>query len=322
MHAARHPIIYVLGMSIIALATLVIGLFTNFRILTDYEVLYAPQSSLTTSNMDWVYYESGFKDLAMPLNFIIHDHGNNIISRQGVRQIFQVLETIQNTKGFDQVCSKGQYTVDFANGTGTNDCFAIAITRYWYHNRSLFEEETQSDQDVIRTLSLKKYPGGIPMEHDYVLGKYQMSKTNETELVYAESFMGVVLLPPLAPGVTEFELEAMKNLHALRQQWQDAERMESASGYLGDKTMQLDCASINSYTMEFTRAIFADLPLAIFAGVIMVAFCCLVFFKWHKVESRTLLGAAAVFTVTMSLSLGCGIMFIAGKIRALLVIQS
>ena len=318
VHAARHPIVYVLGISILSLATLAIGWCTNFLILTDYEVLYAPQTSLSTINMNWIYRESGFKDLAHPLNFIIHDHGNNVLSKQGVRQIFQVLEAIKNTTGFDQVCSQGQYALDLANGNGTNECFAIAITRYWYHNRTLFEEETQSDQDVMQTLSLKKYPGGIPMEHDYVLGKYQMSEDNETELVYAESFMGLVLLPSVA-GVTEFELEAMKNLHYLRQQWQDAGRKESADGSDGSKTMQLECASINSYTLEFTRAIFADLPLAIFVGVIMVGFCCLVFFKWHKVKSRTLLGAAAVFTVTMSLSFGCGLMFIAGEIRALLV---
>ena len=77
--------------------------------------------------------------------------------------------------------------------------------------------------------------------------------------------------------------------------------------------MQLEFFTLVSYSTEFERAIFNDLPLTFMVAVIMVAFTCIVFFKPHRVQSRSLLGISSVYTITMSVFMGHGLMFLIGK---------
>ena len=79
--------------------------------------------------------------------------------------------------------------------------------------------------------------------------------------------------------------------------------------------MQLEFFTFTSYATEFERAIAKDLPLTFVVAFIMVGFTCLVFLKRDKVQSRSMLGISSVYTITMSIFMGHGLMFLFGRLE-------
>jgi Niemann-Pick C1 protein len=314
VHAARFPKSYALAITIISLSTLAIGLFTNFTIETKYEVIYAPSGKRPTEYLDWIYRpDTGFPDAGRPITLLLHNQGSNVISKQGLRQVFQAIEMLMNIEGYSEACAQSEYSMKYPNGTKTeNACNIIGTTRYWYYDSKLFEEDVETDLQVIHAISNETYPDGLPVYRDFILGQYELSNrisANDT-IAFAKSFQETILLPDTISSI-EFETKAIENLLALQQQWrQDAAREESEG--LQERTMQLEFFTMNSYSTEFQKAIFKDLPLTVLVGAIMVVFTCLVYFKRDPVQSRSLLGIAAVFTITMSMAFAHGLMFAAG----------
>ncbi|CAB9514752.1 Pick C1-like protein 1 [Seminavis robusta] len=327
VHAARHPLSYVLGVTTLSLAVLAIGFFTNFTIEVDYEIIYAPHGSRPVEHMDWIHHpDTGFPQGSRPFTFVLHNQGQNVLSNQGVRQMFQVLETMENTPGYQEICAQSSFTMEYANGTKIeNACNVIGITRFWYYDSDLFESQELTDRQVMQAISNESYPDGVPVNRDFILGQYEI--TNETTVynpamekevvwgtdptvTFAKSFLETLLLPETETAI-EFETAAIENLLELQQQWREAAEQEVADG-LQYTTYQLEFFTMISYNSEFEKAIFKDLPLTFMVGAIMVAFTCIVFYRPDRVKSRSLLGVSSVFTIAMSLAMGHGIMFVAG----------
>lgn len=325
-HAARHPITYIVAITTLSIAMAALGLFTNFNVQVDYDIIYAPHGSRPKEHMHWINHEAGFPEGTRPLTLLLHNEGENVISIQGVQQMFQVIETITSTEGYAEICSNSVYSMEYPNGTAIDSmCNTLGVTRFWYFDENLFNDQVKTDRQVMRAISNTTYPDGVPVGHDFILGQYE--KTDQTivynpeldpEIVWrteetitiAKSFLETVLLPDAA-GVKEFELAAIENLMALREKWQQAASAEKEAG-MEHSTMQLEFFTVLSYETEFQRAIFADIPLVFFVGAIMVGFTCLVFFKRDRIQSRSLLGISSVHSIAMALFMAHGILFTAG----------
>lgn len=325
-HAARNPIAYVVGLTVLPLTMAGVGLFTNFNVQVDYDVIYAPHGSRPTEHMNWIYNQAGFPEGTRPFTLLLHDQGGNAIGKQGVEQMFQVIDTLRNTAGYADVCSHSSYSMEYPNGTDMKGaCNILGVTRFWYFNQELFLEQAKTDRQVMQAISNHTYPDGVPVNHDFILGQYEW--TNETvvynpaldkEIVWqtektitmAKSFLETLLLPD-AEGADEFELAAIENLRALQEQWRETAAVEERDG-LEYRTMQLEFFTLVSYNTEFERAIFDDIPLVFLVGVIMVGFTMVVFFKPDRVQSRSLLGISSVHTIAMSLAMAHGLLFIIG----------
>lgn len=316
-HAAEHPWVYIVGVSFLSILLLAVGLATNFQMVVDYDIIYAPKNSLPKLHMDWIKNESGFKPGAEPFSIMVHDEGRNVLAqgRHGVRQLFQVLDTFKNTPGYDQVCSESDYIVDNIDGTSTRTCRIISVTRHWNHDMTLFEGQEYSDQSVINTMSSKTYPGGESViDLNMTLGNFEEVKhwyNRDRTLSSAQSYIQTILIPAVE-GAKEFESAVIQNLRQLQQEWKTEAAKQRENG-LDVTTMQLEFFTWISYSEEFESAIYQDLPLTLLVGVIMVGFTCFVFCRRNRIQSRCLLGVFSVYTITMSLACGYGLMFLIGK---------
>jgi len=305
-HAARNPIPYIAGITCVSFSVLIAGFYTNFRVEVDYDVIYAPHDSRPTEHLNWMINEAEFPPGNRPFAFVVHNNGDNVLTVRGVRQLFDVLDVIQNTEGYADVCSQSGFGMMYPDGTQIEDaCNIMGSTRFWYYNRSLFEESVENDSQIIQTISKDVYPDGVPVNHNYILG--QQDWTNKT-ITNAQMFMETLLVPDVE-GAKEWELVVIDNLLALQEEWNIAAEEDAG-------TMQMDFFTPISYEQEFQRAIYKDLPLTGMVAIIMIIFTTIVFFKPHKVQSRSLLGISSIFTITMSVFMGHGLMFLCGKLLA------
>ena len=201
----------------------------------------------------------------------------------------------------------------------------LGVTRFWYFDEAFFNEQIQTDRQVMNAISNESYPDGVPVDHDFILGQYEW--TNQTTVYHpvmdkdivwqtaetitmAKSFLETLLLPDV-DGAKEFELAAIDSLKALREQWRKVADVEEAKG-IDNRTMQLEFFTLVSYESEFEKAIFDDIPLVFLVAFITVGFTCMVYYKRDRVHSRSVLGMAAVHSIAMALCMAHGILFTAG----------
>ena len=131
----------------------------------------------------------------------------------------------------------------------------------------------------------------------------------------AQSYFVHLDIPQKGDDSDVVEDELILRLDRLRLRWID----EDANKVNGDPTaLSMDIKSAYAYQMESMKLIQQDMYLAVCAAMVVVVFTCLVFYSPSgsrisgRNQSRMLLGVASIWTITMSLLAGCGIMFLCG----------
>jgi Patched family len=301
--SARNPIRCIVSVTAISLGLLMAGLATNFHITVDETVIYAPFNTLPRIHQRWFNEDSGLGNNIRGTILMIRnkdDDGDNagFLSRDTVKRVFQALDTVRNTTGFqDIVCQDGAYWDEHAQQF---TCRIMAATRFWYHDQSLFEDQVKSDEDLLRQLSATQYPGGAPVDPSYIMGNYQ--RDDNGIITYAPAFFVYLFLTD-KPETVDFEGTMLQRLAMLQREWEQDPSIP----------VILDYTSVRSPADEFRRAISDDMYLLPIVFFMMSGFTCLVYFKPHDlVQSRCLLGVGMVTTTLMAMFTGFGIMFIFG----------
>ena len=307
MLAARNPKRTIWFITFISFALIIVGFFTNFNIQVDYEKVYAPFNSVTMDHKTWISDDSGFPDPPRPLAMVLHNDGGNVLGRANVERLFEAIDTVRNTPGYDEMCEQS----NSHNAKGEPTCKITSATRFWHHSADIFHQEIHNDHDVIEAMSASTYPGGVPVIAAFNFGnvvRKAVHNTHEkdyldgTKLESAESFLVRINIPD-AEGVVDFEVEMLNRLFDLKSKWEE------------DPTIPLKLSyfTMLSYELEFQRAIEKDLILVPFVGLIMCVFTCMVFYKRDRVKSRCLFGLGTVAAVGLSIMAGFGLMFIIGE---------
>lgn len=302
--AARNPKRTIVIVTFVSFALVITGFLTNFVVKVDYEEVYAPIGSKPIKDKEWIDNDSGFPETPRPLSIILHDNGNNVLGRDQVDLLFEALDTVRSTEGYDEICQASTYR----KPDGQPDCKIFGATRFWSHDVDTFHQEIDSNESAIQALSAPTFEGGVPVFSEFLFG-YAVYEEGETKdegasgelLTSAKSFFLRVDLPN-TDGVEDFELEVLERLSTLQEKWATSP---------GNK-LQLSYFTFISYDIEFTRAINTDLILVPFVVLIMSVFTCLVFYKSDRVQSRSLLGLGSVAAVGLSLMSGFGLMFVVG----------
>jgi Niemann-Pick C1 protein len=73
---------------------------------------------------------------------------------------------MRGTEGHDAMCADSHYVNDF----GDSACEMNGITAFWNDTASIFEEQVQSEGDVILALSAEFYPDGTPVAEKNSMG--------------------------------------------------------------------------------------------------------------------------------------------------------
>ena len=313
-HAATNPKAYVVSIILVSIALMVIGLATNFEMNSDEEI-WTASGTLSLKHGDWVDSdESGFPKDPRYAMIIVHRDGKSILGDQqdelaleGVQRVFEALDTVRSTPGYDKVCAKRDYTHPVTNET---TCDIIGITEFWNDDTALFERSIETNEDVVDTMSAKTFPSGRAVDFNQIIGYNECDNgvidcTIGGILTYGESYVTVIGLPgqeEMEDEAEDFEGDAIDNLKDLRKAW------------AGDKdnNFQLEFLFYRSFGDEFMRAMLVDFPLLPLVFVVMSLLCVCVYARKDPVFSRAWLGFGAVVTVLLSLVASFGFLFICG----------
>ena len=229
-------------------------------------------------------------------SFLMHADTENIFTIDGIHKAFDVIDRFRSTPDYKELCTGAINTYTDINGEST--CEIRFITRFWNHNRTKFMDEIKTEDDLFSAADAVFYEDEGLVDLPFVLGELREDEYGRP--IYGESFYGWFYMKS---DYTNFENLLTDHLMGLRNEWNND----------SDNMFNLEFAGITAFEREAMTSILGDLPLLPCVFVIMCMFTCLVFFKWDRVKSRSLLGIGAVVTITMSIMSGYGFMFICGK---------
>lgn len=310
--SVKNPARTIFGLVAFAVMIIFLGLKTNFRFENDGFILWTPLDSTSLTHGNWVRSEdSGFPLDGRAIQIIIHKKNEeSMLTKEGMRRVFDVTDVLHSTKGFEQLCG------DFMSSDKARSCSFQSPTRFWMNDRSLFEEQVITDDDVVIALSALSYPSGGSVHRPAIFGMagnsqpppMSLGQSNETEDILLESvvaYMVVLVLPPNPNLALPYEASVGDRLFALRREWG-----RTADGH--GSQFSLEFQTQRSFNDELLRGIQADIPFVALAYIMMGGFCACTLYKKNPVRSQTLLGAGAVFTIVLSIMTGYGLGMLCG----------
>lgn len=228
-------------------------------------------------------------------NILMHADMENIFTIEGMHRAFDIIDAVRSTPKYEERCLKDDSYIDVV---GKNTCDIKFITKFWNHNRTYFEENIKTEDDLFRAAHAVFFPDGELVDLPFVLAEGKEDANGRP--VYGECFFGWVFMKN-ERGAFEADLTEVL--------------METRNGWLSepDNMYHLEFSGISAFESEAKSAIIGDIPLLPMVFIIMCAFTCMIFFKWHRVQSRTTLGIGAVVTILMSILSGYGLLFIFGE---------
>jgi Patched family len=296
--AAIYPKTCISIVTLVSFALIIAGFCTNFYLELENAYLWPPTSSLSRQHTDWYYYNSNFNYDTSYFDMIIHAHGENVLGVQGVNRTFQAIEAIRDLEGYREGCYYAELVGD---DYFVGQCKIHSIADFWNESIPIFQDQVKTDQDAITAMSAAAYPNGVYVDEPRILGKAVRDGSAGTLLESAQSFL-IEFDLPWTNVTADFELLALERIWALQAEW-DADP---------NNIFTIEVSSYRSYSDEFFRAIIKDLPLLPTVFTVMSLFCCLVFWKRDRVQSRMMLGVGAVVCILLSIMSGYGLLFIIG----------
>lgn len=289
--SARNPKRTIVAVVTLSLALILVGLATNFRVVVDSERLWTPQNSKSIQHMEWLNDKSGFPKNPRRFFLFFHQNGGNVLGKDQVRRVFLALDTVRNLSGYDEMCADSPYE----NGT----CAIHGIVDFFNESVAVFEQRISTDEEAIAAVSGETYPSGRPVSRGDIMG-FPVTDADNT-LVSVKSFTILIEFPETGKA-EKFEERALDAILYLDEVWQKDPSI----------SLRVEVQADRSIEDEFNCSIIVDIPLIPLVFITMAIFTCLVFAKWNKVHSQSLLGFAAVISVLLSLMSGYGFMFMCG----------
>lgn len=275
-----------------------IGLFTNFYLETDTEILWTPTPSRVLSDGNWIKEDSGYRTLPRRIRITVHADGGNVLSQEGVNRVFTAIDVARDTLHYDEVCEDAKVSMEDEDGETT--CLIYSVSNFWNDNINVYNQSVTSDEDAIQTLSRRVFPDGTPVVVLSILGNPTWS-SDDNVLTSAQIFSTIIFTPPTDESFI-LEGRVITNILDLRKQWDEEP----------GNIFRLEISTLRCFSDEVERAIVKDIPLVPMIFVVMSIFTCVIFCRRHWIYSRCFLGFGAVFTVLLSIMTSYGLLFLIG----------
>ena len=249
--------------------------------------------------------------------FLVHAHGDNVVSREGSERNFEALDRLQSAAGYQEYCaefgttpcpSKVDDVICKLLGVRTDPhaprvCSTWGVTGLWFHNATIFHSRVETDYDAQKAMAIDIFPGEKDeFDVSNFVGNPVYDTLNGTKLlVSGTAFFTIVRLPRGSTEIESVTNAMMDGLLRLQKEWDG-----------GGSIYRLELVTGGAYESELMRGILADLPLVPLMAFLMMGFTTLFFSKRDWLYSQSLLGLGAVACVVMSVLSGFGIMFIIG----------
>lgn len=143
----------------------VLILWSNrFRFLRQYLFIKARP----LQHLDWIQNDSGFLQTIKHIGMTVHADGRNVLGRDGVFRLFEAMDTVRKTPGYDELCAKSMFgQVDYRSGKNT--CLIQSATQYWNHTLRIYKEEITTDEETVAAMSKDQFPNGEPVDRIQVI---------------------------------------------------------------------------------------------------------------------------------------------------------
>ena len=285
-------------MTILSLLLIVLGIFTNFHVEVDGDILWTPKGVRTVEHRDWIEnpLESGYSPLPRTFICFVHANGDNVLDTKAIEILFDTLDTVRSLPDYEDACSSDDYARSF---TGEKTCQVVGPVKFWNNTKATFTNIVTSNEDMLKALSAEFYPDGTPVSRDDLYGYPDFDSAG-----ILQSAKGMSMFIPFAEteDAKEFESKAVEAI------------LELAAILDQDESIpyKLEVVAERSYDDEIDAAIVADLPLVPIIFVVMSIFTALIFARRHPVQSRSLLGFTAVVSVLLAIMSGYGLAFLCG----------
>jgi Patched family len=243
------------------------------------------------------------------MSILVHADKQNVFTLEGMEKMWDLLDSLRSSEHFGAACIGGNWSYHDIYGEDT--CEIRSVTRFWNHNRTLYNEKVKTEEDLVNTADAAYYEDGGFVDLPFILA--EMEEDENGRPVAAQAFFSWVFLKE-----KDGQFDLLDDLDAVRKRWEDEaddKKNESDSNKL---RYILNFSAPDSFSSEVQRAIIEDIPLIPVVFIIMSAFTCLVFYKHDRLKSRCLLGLGAVVTVFMSTLAAYGLMFMCGKLDKLI----
>lgn len=236
--SATNPRRTVSLVTFVSVALIVIGIFTNFSVDVDEDVLWTPKGARPVQHSDWIDDRSGFP--TTPRTFIMFFHADtaDVLGQAQVSRVFQALDAVRTLPEYDSICAKSSSTSQL-NEIGEVTCPISGITAFWNDTASIFESQVSSDADVIEQLSATVYPDGTPVSADDIFGKRNRD-ANTGLLTKVQAYTVLIDFPDIDEA-EDFEEPALDAVLALQEQW-EAE---------SDTNFRLEVQAVRSFSDEY-----------------------------------------------------------------------
>jgi len=346
LHAARHPLTYVVAVTAVSLMLLMVGYATNFRIENREFKLWTPTNSPAAQHFAWInqVYDNNnnnnntsVPDSGGGAVLVFHANGGNVVSQAAMARNFEALDRVRQVAEYQTYCHK--YGVPpcpryvdpfvclvFGIPTETSDDAPnvcgdlVGVTGFWFHNTTVFEKYGVDDQAVRETLSVDVFPGeaqdfdiadlvGFPVFEN-------VTTTNESDNNNNNETTTQLLL---VSGQSFFTIVEIPGSNVAGESEKVNRAMEYELLLLRDEwaadpdnPYRIEFQVATSFEDEFLRGILKDVPLMPVVAILMSGFTALVFYRRDWLRSQTMLGVGSVLCVVMSLLSGYGVMFLVG----------
>jgi hypothetical protein len=242
--SAVNPKPTIIGAVTFAIGILVLGLFTNFSLDVDEEVLWTPRGSNPVKHMNWIDDESGFPSDSRSFVMVFHQDGETgILGQDQVSRIFTALDAVRTLQDYKKVCS----------ASPGGDCSISGVSKFWNNTAFIFQSTVTSDEEAIAAMSVLTYPDdNTPVSDNDILGN---AVRDETGLLQsAQSYLVVIAFPEDDEDsddspAKDFESGALDAILDLDKQW------EADSG----NAFRIEVIADRSFPDEFERAVISDM---------------------------------------------------------------
>jgi hypothetical protein len=202
-----------ISVALFSIGIFAIGLATNFHKETS-EIIWVPKSSMAFQHKEWIESQSGFpkKPRYFMMNF--HANGNNVLSMNSIKRVFQAIDSIQSLPKYEPVCSESY----FVGVDGQQTCQVDGVTAFWNDSSLIFENQINSDEEAIVAISATQYPNGKPVLEASIIGDYK--RNEDGILTEALSFFFIIWIPDTNGG-KELEEDGLATILSLKKKWEN-----------------------------------------------------------------------------------------------------
>jgi Patched family len=288
-HATRYPKSYIVGVIAFSLAMLGVGYMTNFNVLVDDKILWTPAGSKPVVHMQWI--RTKLPQLNRIFVLFLHANGENVIQQEAFERLFDALDLLRGLPEYDSLCSEG---------SDDELCYVYGVTTFWNNNKTLYQEQVKSHEDLIKAVSSPVDARGLPVDFEAIVG-FPVYGADGVTVESGKSCMVFFSLPEVE-GALELEYLMIDTLVTIRKEWAGQDTIFHLEGQAEESSMD----------EEFYRGIIKDVPLIPLGFVVMSIFTCLTFYNRDPIQSRCWVGFGAIVSVLLSIMTGYGIMFCIG----------